>query len=199
MEAINASNERIRKLPTSSRSVRHENRSALLRRWRLKQAGALEDPRLVNRWFPGQRDLLEMLDVLSLEEVERIADCGAPLFTVPLRCTDFSLEACASYSLTDAFEQECVEESFLALSARLDSVRTCMQQGCLIFSLTYTEAAWLSSFCPQELHLLARDPSMVLTPAASSEYFIAAAARSLSTVERTLLGSVSNRHAALMN
>ena len=30
-------------------------------------------------------------------------------FGVPLRCTDFSLEACASYSLSDAFEQECVE------------------------------------------------------------------------------------------
>lgn len=199
MEAISASNERIRKLPTLSRSVRHENRSALLRRWRLKQDGRLEDPRVVNRWFPGQRGLLELLDVLSLEEVERLADCGAPLFAVPLRCTEFSLGACASYSLTDAFEQECVEESFLALSARLDSVRTCMQQGCLIFNLTYAEAAWLSSFCPQELHLLARDPSMVLTAAASSEYFIAAATRSLTTVERTLLGSVSNRHAPMTN
>lgn len=200
MDVINTNSEKIRHLPTPDRSVRLENRSALLRRWRLKQSGALDDPRLLNRWFPGQRDLLDMLDALTREEVEQIADCGTPLFGLQLRCTDFSLDACATYSVSDTLEQESVQESFLALSARLDSVRTSMQQACLIFKLTHSEAGWLQRFCPQELQLLARDPSMVLTCMGSTEYFIAAAMRLLTPVERTVLGSTSSRPcSALVN
>ncbi len=193
MEVINTSSERIRHLPTADRSVRLENRSALLRRWSLLRSGALDDPRLLNRWFPGQRDLLDVLHALTREEVEQLADCGTPLFGLQFRCTDFSLDACATYTITDSLELQSVQESFLALSARLDAVRTSMQQACLIFNLAHSEAGWLQRYCPQELQLLARDPSMVLTSLASAEYFIAAATRTMTSGERTVLGSVSRR------
>jgi hypothetical protein len=170
-----------------------ENRTALMRRWRLVQSNALSDPRTMNRWFPGQRDLLDLLDVLSREDVEHLADCGTPLFALPLRCTEFSLDACASYSITDSLEVDSVQESFVALSARLDSVRTSLQQACLIFNLASSEANWLQKFCPHELQLLSRDPSMVLTMAVSKDYFIAAATRSMTVVEKTVLSSVSRR------
>lgn len=193
MHAAKTIAEKTRQLPTADRSVRMENRSALLRRWRLLQAGALDDTRVVNRWFPGQRDLLDVLDVLSQDEVEQLADCGTPLFGLQLRCADFDLNACASYSIKEALEVDSVQESFLALSARLDSVRTSVQQACLIFNLSNSEANWLQKFCPQELQLLSRDPSMVLTTAVSKDYFIAAATRSMTAVEKTVLSSVSRR------
>ena len=189
--------DRTRFLPTSSRTVWLENRWALLRRWRLVRAGLLSDARLVTRWFPGQRPLLDLLEVLDEADVERIADCGTPLFGLPLRCTDFSLEACAAFSCLEGIEQESVQESFLALSGRLDAVRTSLQQACVLFGMTHAEASWLSRYCPQELHLLARDPAMVLTPIASYEYYVAAAHADsqLSSSERTVLSAVSRRPA----
>ena len=40
------------------------------------------------------------------------------------------------------------------------------------------------------------DPSMVLTPVASTEFFMASSIRSLTNVERTVLGSTSRRNRA---
>jgi hypothetical protein len=189
----------IRQLPTSNRSIRLENRSALLRRWRFTQSGQLLDPSREQYLFPEQRDLLRMLEVMSEAEVVQLADCGTPLFQIQLRLTDFSLEACAKRSTTDLLEEESRQESFLALAARLDSVRTSFQQACLLFNLSHNEAAWISRFCPQELHLLARDPAMVLVPAVNPAYFIASATRKLTSVERTVLGSVARGRAAAMH
>jgi hypothetical protein len=170
-----------------------ENTSALMRRWNLLQSGALDDPRVVNRWFPGQRDILEILQVLTLPEVERIADCGVPLFGLQLRCTDFVLDAYAARQVTDPMEQGAVQESFIALMARLDCVRTCFQQACLTFNLTYAEAAWLQRFCAHELQALAHDPSLQLTPLVSTEFFVASATRTFTSVQRSVLGCVSRR------
>lgn len=188
--------ENMRQLPTSARSIRFENSSLLKRRWRLMQSGVLDDPKVINRLFPGQRALLAILDVLSEEEVDAMADCGTPLFGFQLRCTEYSLQACANYPLRDGIDIESASESFLALAARLDAIRISVQQACLVFNLTVNEASWLSRFCPQELHLLARDPSMVLTPVASTEFFMASSIRSLTNVERTVLGSTSRRNRA---
>jgi hypothetical protein len=186
----------MRQLPTSARSIRLENSSLLKRRWRLMQTGELDDPKVMNRLFPGQRQLLEILGVLTEDEVGRLADCGTPLYGLQFRCTEYSLQACADYPLRDSLDIAAASESFLALAARLDAIRTSVQQACLIFNMTGNQASWLSRFCPQELHLLARDPSMVLTPVASTEYFRAAATRSLTSVERTVLGSISRRKCA---
>lgn len=190
---VSRHNDRLRHLPTPSRAVRIENRTALLRRWHLKRTGQLGDPRVVNRWFPGQRDLLEILEVLDLAEVERIADCGVPLFGLQLRCTDFILDVYDDRAPIDLFEQGAVHESFVALMARLDCVRTSLQQACLTFNLTYSEASWLQRYCAHELQALARDPSLQLTPLVSPEFFVAAATRTLTDVERTVLGCVSRR------
>ncbi len=190
---VSTNSDSLRHLPTPLRAVRMENSAALLRRWELLRNGALDDPRLINRWFPGQRDILEILEVLTLPEVERIADCGVPLFGLQLRCTDFVLGAYSGRQPTDPLEQGAVQESFIALTARLDCVRTSFQQACLTFNLTYSEAAWLQRFCPHELQALAHDPSMQLTPLVSSEFFVAAATRTFTRVERSVLGCVSRR------
>lgn len=170
-----------------------------MRRWRLVQEGSLEDPKVVARLFPGQRALLEILEVLTEAEVEAVADCGTPLFGLQLRCTDYNLQACAGYSLRDSIESESASESFLALSARVDAIRTSVQQACLVFNLTVVEASWLSRFCPYELQLLAKDPSMMLTTAVSTEFFLASSICSLNHVERTVLGSVSRRNRAALS
>lgn len=179
------------------RSVLIENRSALLRRWKLAQDGVLNDPRQVNRWFPGQRNLLELLEALDEEQVVRIADCGTPLFGLQLRCTDFVLGAYGSTAVTpDRFEQESVHETFMALSARLDAVRTCNQTACVNFGLNHSEAGWLTNFCPPELMQLARDPSLVLYANSSYEYFISAAYKpGMDQCERTMLATMSRRKA----
>ena len=61
--------------------------------------------------------------------------------------------------------------------------------------MTPAQASWLSRHCPHELKVLARDPSMVLNPVASQEFFIAAAhpESQLSSTERTVLSAVSRR------
>ncbi len=162
------------------------------------QSGQLNDPRLEKRLFPNQRDLLQMLDVMTEREVEDLADCGTALFGIELRPTEFSLDACAQYVVTDPLEQAARDESFLALTARLDSIRTSVHQACLMFNLSRNEASWLSTFCPQELQLIARDPAMVLVPAVNPAYFIASATRTLTNVERTVLGSVARGRTAAM-
>lgn len=155
------------------------------------QTGELLDPRTERRLFPNQRDLLELLSIVDESEVMTLADCGMPLFGFQLRPTEFSLEACAQYPKEGELEEAARAEAFIALAARLDSIRTSLEQACLLFNMTRTEAAWLSRFCPQELHLLARDPAMVLVPVVNPAYYIAAATRALSPVERTVLGSVA--------
>lgn len=195
MDLSSESADKLRQLPTFSRSIRLENRLALVRRWQLARTGALSDPRLVNRWFPGQRDLLSLLEVMSEEEVERVADTDTPLFGLQLRCTDFSLRACGAFPIQERLEVESVAESFLALSSRLDLVRLSVHQACVNFSLTYTEATWLSNYCPHELQLLARDPSMVLYFVASSEYVMAAAHDVLKPNQRTIFSATSRRGA----
>jgi hypothetical protein len=180
----------IKQLPTSGRSIRFENASALKRRWRLMQDGALDDPKDMKRLFPDQRDFMELLEVLSEEEVDSMADCGTPLFGFQFRCADYNLDALARNPLGDLEAASCTE-AFLALASRLDAIRTSVQQACLVFNLSVAEASWLSRFCPQELNLLARDRSMQLVPMASLQYFMASATRSLTNVEKTVLGSVS--------
>ena len=187
-----------RHLPTSIRSIRMENRSALFRRWQLMTSSSLTDPRLEKRLFPNQRDLLQMLQVMTEPEVEKMAECGTPLFCIQFRPTEFSLDACAHYPVSSPMEEAACDESFLALTARLDSIRTSFQQACLMFNLGRNEAAWLSSFCPQELRLLARDPAMVLVPAVNFAYFVASTTRTLTAVERTMLGSIARGRTAVM-
>ena len=178
-------------LPTLTRSVLAENRAALERRWEVARNTDL-DSRALNRWYPGQRQLLDLLAVLDSEELLRLADCGTPLFHVQLRAGHIQPETCAGITLTQATEIAAAEEAFLALSARLDAVRTALAQACVLYDLKGNEAAWISRFCPHELRMIAKDQSMVLKQSASYEYFAAAASRlGLKRHERTLLAAIS--------
>ena len=190
MNLVSVSGEELRNLQVWNRSVRLENLSALTRRWRLAQSGELENMRMTERLFPGQRNLLELLAVCSEEEVVQMADCATPLFTLKLRCTDFKLDAFGARA-EDLIEAESFEESFVALAARLDAVRTDTEQARIVFSLNKAEALWLSRYCPHELYALARDPAMVLTPVVHWDYFVASVTRSLSREQRTLFSAVS--------
>lgn len=126
-----------------------------------------------------------------------MAHVGHPLFGVSLRCTDFSLDACAAFSTSDALERDSVQESFLALGSRLDAARCDKTKACSTFNMTAAEADWLQRFCPLELHNLARDPSMVLAPIASAEYFMVVSTKKLSYTARTLMAIVSRRQPSL--
>lgn len=192
MDILNISAEQLRHLQVWNRSVRLENLSALTRRWRLAQSGALDHMRLTERLFPGQRNLLELLAICSEEEMAQMADCATPLFGLKLWCTEFKLGSFSS-QLVDRIESESFEESFVALSVRLDAVRTDIEQARIVFGLTKVEAHWLSRYCPHELYSLARDPSMVLAQVVHWDYFVASVTRSLSREHRTLFSAVSRR------
>lgn len=190
MELVDVAGEDMRHLQVWNRSVRLENLNALRRRWRLAQSGALEDMRGTERLFPGQRDLLDLLAVCSQQEVLHMAQSATPLFGLRLRCTEFKLADTVG-AAADAIEAEGQEESFVALTARLDAVRTDVEQARIVFGLTRAEAAWLSRYCPHELYALARDPAMVLAPAVHWDYFVAAVTRGLTREQLTLFSAVS--------
>ena len=192
MELVDIAGEEMRHLQVWNRSVRLENLNALMRRWRLARSGVLEDMRGTERLFPGQRDLLDLLAVCSEQEVLHMAQSATPLFGLRLRCTEFRLAAGLA-GPDDALEAEGQEESFVALTARLDAVRTDVEQARIVFGLTRAEAAWLSRYCPHELYALARDPAMVLAPAVHWDYFVAAVTRGLSREQLTLF-SAASRH-----
>jgi hypothetical protein len=190
MDPVKAAGEELRHLQVWNRSVRLENMNALARRWHLARSGALDNIRAIERIFPGQRNLLDLMATSTEEEVMQMADCSTPLFGLRLRCVDFELRSMID-PLSDPIEAGSVEESFVALVTRLDAVRTDMGQARIAFSLTKQEALWLSRYCPYELHALARDPAMVLVQAVHWDYFVVAATRSLGRVQRTLLSAVS--------
>lgn len=197
MDLLNVCADEFRHLQVWNRTVRLENLSALARRWRLATSGALDDVRVAERLFPGQRDLLDLLEVASEEEVMRMADCAIPLFGLRIRCLDFSLAA-RTCPPEDPIEAESFHESFVALAARLDAVRTDLEQARIVFGLTKAQALWLSRHCPHELYALARDPSMVLTQSVHWDYFVATVTRGLSREQRTLFSAVTRRAPAVM-
>lgn len=195
MELVDVPGEEMRHLQVWNRSVRLENLHALMRRWRLARSGALDCMRSTERLFPGQRDLLDLLATCSEREVLQLAESTTPLFGLRLRCTGFLLAG--EPGPADAVESACQEESFVALAARLDAVRTDLEQARIVYGLSRAEAGWLSRYCPLELQALARDPSMVLTPAVHWDYFVAAVTRRLSREQRTLFSAVSRSVPAL--
>lgn len=188
MEFAHFPNDEFQHLQVWNRSVRLENLQALMRRWRLVQTGALDEVRCTGPLFPGQRDLLDFLAVATEAEILRIADCAIPLFGVNLRHAQRELGHFGEPP--GALQLESGEESFLALAARQDAVRTNTVQARIAFGLTRAEAMWLSRFCPHELYALARDPAMVLRQAVHWDYFVAAAAGRLNRSQRTLFSAV---------
>lgn len=178
--------------PTLQRSVLSENRALLLRRWKLVKAGLLDDSKAIDRWFPGQRDLLELLAVADEAHVLDMAACTIPLFSVTL---PIGLEPglfLSKHAETE-LEAENFEEIFLALSVRLDALRLATPQAAVIFGLTNQEVTRTSRFGPHELHALAKDPMMHMYQVAGDSYFTSVMTKQMTESEKTMLATVSRR------
>lgn len=178
--------------PTLLRSVMAENKSLLLRRWRLVQAGLLDDSKAVDRWFPGQRNLLEYLSVADEADVIAMSGCTIPLFSVTLPVGVAPGPFRAKRADND-FEAASFDEIFLALSVRLDCMRLSTAQAAMIFGLSNQEVNRASQFGPHELHALARDPMMHVFQVAGDSYFTSVMSREMTESEKTMLATVSRR------
>jgi hypothetical protein len=170
-----------------------ENAATLSRRWDLAREGALDNlrPSTLQRFLPGQRDLLEVLSVTREDELARMGNCATPLFTLRFRCTSFRLVLPGVRGWADSLEGATVQETFMALSARLDVLRTGLEQARIVYGMTGEEANWLSKFSVHELWALAHDPSMVLVPAVHSSYFLTTLTRDLAPPDRARLSLVT--------
>lgn len=183
-------------LPTVERSILDENTFALVRRWRVATSDSIKDPRVMNRWFPGQRELFNILSVLNEDQVVHLADCGLPLFS--LRLPSVANDGVfRRRSPSSAFEVECLEESALALITRLDALRTSHTQGCVLFDLNSAQANFISRHSPRELHAIASDHAVGLIPASTDEFFTLAAMSTLTLRELTVLAATTRRTRAL--
>jgi len=179
-------------LPTETRAVRAENLTVLLRRWEIARVLDDIDPRIVARWFPGQRDLLERLSVYTEEEVTTAADCLCPLFSITF-LEGHPAPGSRPFSTVDPYELGNREEVFMALCVRLDAIRTDTEKGCILHDITASEAGILSSSTPHQLKDLAASPGMALNLSASDQYFSAVLAGDMTVGERTRLAFMSKK------
>lgn len=189
---VNASTVSDWRLPNYTRSILAENKKALMRRWQIARSTEDLDPRVLARWFPEQDHLLELLAVLSEEEMLRIANTQAPLFTMVLH---EGLKPATVAALVQPGELEAAnrQEAFMALAIRLDALRTSSEQGCVIFDLSASEGSYLGRMAPHDLWDLAANPALVLVPAASDRFFDVAATRDMTSGERTMYMGMSKR------
>lgn len=183
-------------LPTVDRSIRDENRSALLRRWYFVASDLANDNRICQQWFPGQRTLLEVLSVLSKEEVFELAECGLPLFSIrtPMVAQNDVFE---THEPKNAFQAEAIEEVFMALISRLDGLRTSHTQAVMLYDLQPAQASLISRHSPRELHAIATDPAVLLLPTVADEYFVIASTSHMTFRERTVLAGTVRRKRAM--
>lgn len=179
-------------LPDYVRSIRAENRVGLLRRWRLMQDRDLMDPRVSAQWFPGQRGLLEMLTVLSEEEVLRMAECNSPIFSVSLPA-GLTPKTSASLFQRGVVEDENRKEIFMALVTRREAVIENPEQAAVQYDLSAVDLKVLSMHEPYELLDIAADPCLVMQPVASEQWFMVSALRDLTVARRTMYLGVSKR------
>lgn len=180
------------RLSTDDRSIRAENLALIMRRWHLAQNGQPENPTVLDRWFPSQRNLMELLSVLDQEEAKQIADCGTPLFSLP-RIAHINPADYIGVVTTGVWECGNDEEVYMALMSRLDALRTHRTNAVVNFDLAAAEAQAIAKLSPFELRAVARNPMMVMVPTASDQYFLAAATQALNPVQRTMLATSSRR------
>lgn len=185
----------IHQLPNYVRSIRTENLKALSRRWNLARSTELIDSRVLSRWFPGQRGLLEMLAVLSEEEVARVAACNSPIFTLSLH-EGVSPSISASLLQPGEYEAANRHEAFMALMTRRENVIECTDQAVVQYDLSSTDVKVLSKFESHELWDLSSNPSLVMQPVACDQWFMVAAVRDMTVAQRTLYLGMSKRSKA---
>lgn len=177
---------------TIDRSIRAENKALLLRRWHMAKFAVHENVKTVDRWFAGQRNMLEMLALVDEARVLYMADCGTPLFSVQVPCS-FEIMEFPKQQSRDDLEQDGRDEIFMALATRLDALRSTCAQACMLYNLTPLDAQHLMRHGPHELRTMATDPVTKILPAVSDAYYLATANRIMTDAEKTVFASVSRR------
>jgi hypothetical protein len=186
---------KMKHLTTVDRAVREENMHALFRRWTYAQQDFSDDAKVMGRWFPAQRELFNILSVVDIDQVEEMADCNLPLFTLrlPIAFNEMVYQAPAAFGQPGQFEIDAHEEAFLALTSRLDSFRTDPTSLGHLYDMPAPQAHALGRMSSRQLHVLAGDPSINLVPLVSDEYFVLTATEQLTARQRTVLASTTRR------
>lgn len=196
IDAFEISASSYRHLPTVDKGIREENLHALVRRWKLAQQDVMDDAKLMQRWFPAQRELFHILSVLPLEKVRELADCGTPLFNLrlPMGLNDAMLKQAEP---SNKFEAEAHEEAFMSLVARLDGLRTSPNSFSTLYDMSPPQANYIGRHSARELHCIAGDSAVTLIPAVADEYFQIAGTSEMTARERTVLSCTTRRHRTL--
>jgi hypothetical protein len=121
-----------------------------------------------------------------------MAKCQVPLFTLDIITSFQDIVTGCLHLPTDPIEAESHQESLVALSARLDAIRTSPEQASMMYHLSRKQVQTLGSFCSPELPYLALQPTSVLRPLVRLEFFLSAAfgRPEWRTAERTALAAV---------
>lgn len=195
--SVTMSPARLAVLTSMDRDIFEENRQILERRWQLATSDALDEVKDLERYFPGQRELLDVLSVMDLDQVRVMADCGTPLFRVNLPATPVDVPYVAPQGKLDPIEEECARETFIALLGRLDALRQGPVLARQVFDLSSSQSRYLERRSPREMQAMAHDPNLTLRPAVNMEYFYVAATHDLTTRDRTALSMTARRVASV--
>lgn len=193
---VTMSPARLAVLTSMDRDIFEENRQLLERRWQLATTDALDNVKDLERFFPGQRELLDVLSVMDIEQVRVMADCGTPLFKINLPATPVDVPYVAPEGKLDQIEEDCARETFIALLGRLDALRQGPVLARQVFDLSTSQSRFLERRSPREMQAMAHDPNLTLRPAVNMDYFFAAASHDLTTRERTALSMTARRLAS---
>ncbi len=183
---------KLKNLSVVDRSIRDENRMAILRRREFAARQIVNENKIVEQCFPSQRALLELLCVLDEEQALELADCALPLFTIRLPFAEHANPKIQSQT-QEGVASPSAEEVAMALLSRLDSLRSAHVQAAMLYDLNSAQAAFIGRHTPRELNHIAKDPAVVLLPTVSDEYFQIAATTKMTTRERTVLAGTSRR------
>lgn len=177
---------------TLERNIHAENQTALMRRWKMVNAGVIDQIRNLEQVFPGQRGLFDSLADMSAEEVAQMADCTMPIFSLRLPHIDLDMLA---DSRQDAGGGDAgrPRENFFALLDRVDARRTDAMQASIIYD-SLSAVGRCTAFVARELEAVAADPGVSLVPCVSDEYFRFAVRSHMTCRERTILAVTHRRH-----
>lgn len=179
------------------RAVREENFYALIRRWQYAKAGVMDDAKFMQRWFPGQRELLSTLSVLSDSEALHISDCGIPLFSIRLPHLGTNDSVYTRPETPTPMENEAAEEVFMALMARSDALRVASISAVTLYDMPKSAVSYLNTNNARKLRCVSYDQSVMLVPSVADEYFVLAATSQMPAPAQTVLASTTRRQRSL--
>lgn len=157
------------------RAVWTENVLALTRRWHIARQLDSIDDRLINRYFPEQRALFNVLLNVSLQDLSQAASCDYPLFNPGYICSPSDVTF--SPTMTDpenGLERDSYQEVYGALLARLRATCEQRDRAEIVYGLNRLTSGYLIGFSTYELRWLAMQPAAVARPMCNVEMLVAA-------------------------